>query len=92
MIREVNGDKVTVYYADYGTTGVVDVNDVRLDIALEEKAVQVLRCTLYNVESLSDVEGWRNQLMREAVDSNFQVTVKAGGYPLQVEMVSNSAF
>lgn len=93
MIKEVNGDKVSVYFADYGIVGAVDINDVRLDIALEEKAVQVLRCSLYNVKSLSDVEEWRDQLMREAVGLDFQVTVKVGGHPLLVEMVpTNSAF
>jgi len=92
IIAQVNGKVVTVLFSDYGTCNVVDINDIRLDIALEEKPVQVLHCSLYNLNQLECDPGqeWKAdhvKEMREAVvEREFRVVVKALGLPLQVLM------
>ena len=52
IIKVVIENEVTVYYADNGITGTIDIKDVRLDISLEDTPVKVLRCSLYNLNSL----------------------------------------
>lgn len=84
---------MTVYFADYGTVDVVDIQDIRLDIALEEKPVQILRCSLFNVKPVGSAnQEWnladRIAIFKESVESEFRVIVRAGGRALlQVTMV-----
>ncbi len=83
---------MAVHFSDYGTYNVVDINDIRLDIALEEKPVQVLHCSLYNLNQLEcdpgqELKADHVEEMREAVvEREFRVVVKALGPPLQVMM------
>ena len=83
-------EKVTLHFSDYGTCNVVDINDIRLDLALEEKPVQVLHCSLYKLNQLEadTTQEWKVEHveeMREAVmEREFRVVVKALAPPIQV--------
>lgn len=71
----------------------MDIQDIRLDIALEEKPVQILRCSLFNVKPVGSVhQKWnleeRIAIFKESIKSEFRVIVRAGGRALlQVTMV-----
>ena len=75
---------------DYGTVDVVDTKDIRLNLAMEEKPIQVLHCILYNVNQ--QLENGAQELdkeyvaaMREeVVDREFKVVVKSIEPPPQV--------
>ena len=81
---------MTVFMADYGTTAVVDINHIRLDLALEEKPAQVLHCSLYNLDSQLEngSQKWDIEqvaaMREEVVEREFRVVVKGLGPPLQV--------
>jgi len=76
---------VTVYLADYGIVDVVDINHIRLDLALEEKPVQVLHCSLFNMNHHLENEAQEFDIeqiaaMREeVVEREFRVVVKCVG-------------
>ena len=98
-IRDIRGKEIEVYFADFGIVDVVDISDIRLDIALEEKPVQVLRCSLWNQPKLSaccNTSIWcaavdhNVMFQEEAVEGELAVTVKAAGPPLQVELFYKS--
>lgn len=86
-IRAVRGEEIEVYFADFGIVDVVAIiSDIWLNIALEEKPVQVLRCTLWNQHNLStccNTSIWcaavEHNVMfhEEAVEGELAVTVKA---------------
>jgi len=86
----VNEKEVTVFMADYGTVDAVDIQDIRLDLALEEKPVQVLHCSLYNLNHQLDNEDKELDMKQvvskrdEVVEREFRVTVKVLGPPLEV--------
>ena len=96
VIKQIYGKKVEVFFADYGVTDEVDIRDIRLNLLLCKKPVQVLRCSLFNVKPVGeDALEWNfehlDAIYAEAVDREFRVTVMSAGPPLQVEMVySNS--
>ena len=98
VIKQINGKKVEVFFADYGITDEVDIRDIRLNLLLCKKPVQVMRCSLFNVKLVGeDALNWNFEhlavIHAKAVDREFSVTVKSAGPPLQVEMVySNSRF
>lgn len=91
----MNGKQAIVQFADYGTLNVVDINDIRLDLALEEKPAQVLHCSLYNLHQLDSdpAQEWRvehvEDMCEAVLEREFQVVVKALGPPLQVMMYPN---
>ena len=61
----------------------VDIEDIRLDLSLEEEAVQVLRCKLQNLKPPRGAAEWseeqRNPVFDEAYKWNFKVVVNAQG-------------
>lgn len=96
IVSQVDNEKVEVYFADYGTTDLVDVCNIRLNLLLRKIPVQVVRCSLYNVKPVGDdALKWNlDQLSAfnlEAVGREFRVTVKSAGPPLQVEMVYSAS-
>ena len=96
VIKQINGKKVEVFFADYGITDEVDIRHIRLNLLLCKKPVQVLRCSLFNMKPVGeDALDWNfehlDAIHAEAVDREFRVTVMSAGPPLQVEMdYSNS--
>jgi len=96
VVKKVNGEKVEVFFADYGITDEVDIRDIRLNLLLCKKPVQVIRCSLFNVKPVGDGAlkwsfGHLDAIQAEAVDREFRVTVMSAGPPLQVKMdYSNS--
>ena len=92
VIKQVNGKKVEVFFSDYGITDEVDIRDIRLNLLLCKKPVQVMRCSLFNVKPVGeDAQEWNfehlDAIHDKAVDREFSVTVMSAGPPLQVEMV-----
>jgi len=75
---------------DYGTVDVVDTLDIRLNLAMEEKPIQVLHCILYNLNQqlengVDELDLEQVASMREEVaDREFKVVVKSRGPPPQV--------
>lgn len=47
-MKAIRGKEIEIYFADFGIVNVSDIINIRLDIVLEEKPVQVLRCSLWN--------------------------------------------
>ncbi|KAI9557591.1 hypothetical protein GHT06_017419 [Daphnia sinensis] len=96
--NEVELEKVTVFFVDYGTLDSVDCCDIRLNIMLEELPTQTVCCKLFNirppVEDLSDRK-WEwpvetlNHLHQLIVDHEFRVIVKGKGPPLPVALVTH---
>ena len=96
VIKQVNGKKVEVFFSDYGITDEVDIRDIRLNLLLCKKPVQVMRCSLFNVKPVDeDALKWNfehlDAIHAEAVDREFSVTVMRAGPPLQVEMVYSTS-
>ena len=92
VIKQINGKKVEVFFADYGITDEVDIRHIRLNLLLCKKPVQVMRCSLFNVKPVGEGAlkwsfGHLNAIQAEAVDREFRVTVMSAGPPLQVEIV-----
>ena len=92
VIKQINGKKVEVFFADYGITDEVDIRDIRLNLLLCKKPVQVVRCSLFNVKPVGeDALKWNfehlDAIHAEAVGREFRVTVMDAGPPLQVEIV-----
>ena len=99
-IRAIRGKEIEIYFADFGIVDVVDISNIRLDIALEEKPVQVLRCAIWSPHKSSAccstsiwcTTGEHNVTFHEeAVEGVLAVTVKASGPPLQVELIYNKS-
>jgi len=95
VVLEVNEKKVTVKFADYGYSKIIDLIDIRLDIALVEKPVQVLKCSLYNLKPPDGAAEWSTENQRailfEATKCEFRVSIRKTGPPLQVTMIYKSA-
>ena len=94
VIKQINGKKVEVFFADYGITDEVDIRDIRLNLLLCKKPVQVVRCSLFNVKPVGeDALKWNfehlDAIHAEAVGREFRVTVTDAGPPLQVEMLDS---
>ena len=87
---------MVVYYDDFGNLDVVDVKDIRLDISLLETPVQVLRCSLHNLQPVGGAPEWsssqRNFIYKEAVKWTFRVVVKAPGPQVKLMYKKNSCF
>ena len=77
---------------DYGTVDVVNTMDIRLNLAMEEKPIQVLRCALYNLNQQLEIGDQEFDMehvaaMREeVVDREFKVVVKSLG-PVPLVMI-----
>ena len=96
VIKQVNGEKVEVFFADYGITDEVDFRHIRLNLLLCKKPVQVLRCSLFNMKPVGDIAlEWNfehlDAIFTEAVDREFRVIVMSAGPPLQVEIVLSTS-
>ena len=91
VVQEVNEKKVTVKCVDYGYSKIVNLIDIRLDITLVEKPVQVLKCSLYNLKPPGGAEEWSTENQRailfEATKCEFRVSIRKPGPPLQVTMI-----
>ncbi|XP_032786585.2 uncharacterized protein LOC116924198 isoform X1 [Daphnia magna] len=94
---EVELEKVTVFFVDYGTLDSVDCRDIRLNIMLEELPTQTVCCKLFNirppVEDLTDRKwDWPvktlDHLHELIVDKEFRVIVKGKGPPLPVALIT----
>lgn len=85
----------TVNFADYGYSKIVDLTDIRLDIALVEKPVQVLKCSLHNLKPPDAAEEWspadQRAILFEATKCEFRVSIRKPGSPLQVTMIYKNA-
>ena len=91
VVLEVNEKKVVVYCVDYGYSKIADLTDIRLDVALVEKPVQVIRCSLHNLKPAGSAVEWSTEDQRtilfEAAKCEFLVSVIKPGSPHQVSMV-----
>ena len=87
----MNEKKVVVYCVDYGYSKIADLTDIRLDVALVEKPVQVIRCSLHNLKPTGSAVEWSTEDQRtiliEAIMSEFLVTIIKPGSPHQIAMV-----
>ena len=86
-----------LYFEDFGSVlDEVDVTDVRLNVTLMQKPVQVLPCTLYNLKPVGGTQQWdtkaRNAILNEADKWTFRVTVKAQGPQVTLAYNCNSNF
>ena len=75
---------MTVYWTDYGTSKVVDIHNIRLDIELEDVPAQVLCCSLYNLKPVDCANEWSTEeqeaILHEATKkSEFRVTINGLG-------------
>ena len=98
VIKEINKEKAEIFFADYGTTDEVDILNIRLQLWLCKKPVQIMRCSLHNVKPVGDggAQKWNSEhiaaISEEAVGKTFRVTVKGAGSPLiQVQMVYSTS-
>lgn len=87
---------MVVYCDDFGNMDVVDIKDIRLDIALQETPVQVLRCSLHNLQPVGGAPEWsneqRNFIFKEAAKWTFRTVVKAPGPQVMLMYRKNSCF
>ncbi|XP_057366887.1 uncharacterized protein LOC130687728 [Daphnia carinata] len=95
---EVELEKVTVFFVDYGTLDSVDCRDIRLNIMLEELPTQTLCCKLFNIRPPVEYRTDRNwewpveildHLHKLIVDGEFRVIVKGKGPPLPIALVTH---
>ena len=98
IIKEVNKWKAEIFFADYGTTDKVNTFNIRLQLWLCKKPVQIMRCSLHNVKPIGDgsAQKWNLEhiaaISEEAAGKTFRVTVKGAGSPLiQVQMVYSTS-
>ena len=95
-ITSVQGRKVGVFYEDFGNSDVVDTEDIRLDLSLEEEAVQVLRCKLHNLKPPRGAVEWsdeqQNFIFDEAYKWTFKVIVNAQGPQVTLMYKDDSNF
>jgi len=83
-IRDIRGKEIEVYFADFGIVDVVDISDIRLEIALE-KLSACCNTSIWCAAVEHNV-----MFQEEAVEGELAVTVKAAGSPLQVELLYKS--
>jgi len=89
--RLLCGFRLLVYCVDFGYSKIVDRADIRLDVALLEKPVQVFRCSLHNLKPAGSAVEWSTEDQRtiifEAAKCEFLVSVIKPGSPHQVKMI-----
>ena len=96
VVKKVNVEKVEVFFADYGITDEVDIRNIRLNLLLCKRPVQVMRSSLFNVKPVGEgALEWNfehlDAIFTEAVDREFRVIVMSAGPPLQVEIVLSTS-
>jgi len=86
---------VKIYFVDCGIVGIVNINDIRVDIILEDLPVQILRCSLWNLKPSGGAKKWsseeRKSMFNECLKSTeFLFNVKNAGSTIQVELAFKS--